>query len=213
MNTRVPTPVNFQQRLRDELTARAAEMTALDRTPVRPRHARRIAVTSLGLAAAVTAVVLGAQAGGSPVAPHAAPVTSPSVGGNPAPALGDVGYTVTIRPDKVVALKIIGTRLSGLQAALRRAGLPAVVLTPSAACPSKVVPVDSSHLEKVMSLDPRNGRIALLDPSAIPHGDTLLIVDESPADALHKSVGSLATMLTRQAPSCFPTSQVDIGEG
>jgi hypothetical protein len=207
----VNTPVNFQQRLGDELTARAATLPTPDPTPVRPRHTRRIAVTSLGLASAVAAAVLSTHAGSAPAAPQAGPTTSPTAG-LPAPVFGDVGYTMTVRPDHIVALKIIGTKLSGLQTALRRAGLPAVVLTPSATCPSKVTPVDSSRLGAVMSLDPKNGRVALLDPSAIPHGDTLLVVDESPAGALHKSVGSLAYMLTRPAPNCFPASQVDIGE-
>ncbi|WP_042384707.1 hypothetical protein [Streptacidiphilus melanogenes] len=213
MNTPLDTPVNFRQRLGDELTARAAALPTPSAAPVRPRHARRIAVTSLGLAAAVTAVVVGAHAGSSPAAPLATPTTSPTAGGSAAPAFGEAGYTVTVRPGHIVALKIIGTRLSGLQTALRRAGLPAVVLTPSAACTTKVTPVDSSRLGAVMSLDPENGRVALLDASAIPPGDTLLVVDESPAAALHKSVGSLAYMLTEHAPNCFPASQVDIGEG
>jgi hypothetical protein len=207
------TPVNFQQRLGDELTARAAALPAPSATAVRSRHTRRITVTSFGLAAAVTAVVLGTHAGSSPAAPQAAPITRPSAGGSPAPAFGDVGYTVTVRPGHIIALKIIGTKLSGLQTALRRAGLPAVVLTPSATCPDKVTPADGSHLGAVMSLDPENGRVALLDPSAIPPGDTLLVVDESPAGTLHKSVGSLAYMLTKHAPNCFPASQIDIGEG
>ncbi|MFJ9708166.1 hypothetical protein [Streptomyces sp. NPDC101234] len=206
------TPVNFQQRLGDELTARATTLPTLDPTPVRPRHTRRIAGTSLGLAAAVTAVVLGTHAGSRPAAPQAMPAT-PSTAGSSAPAFGDVGYTVTVRPGHVVALKIIGTRLTGLQEALRRAGLPAVVLTPSPSCPTKVAPVDSSRIEAVMSLDPKDGRVALLNPAAIPHDDTLLVVDEAPPGARHKSVGSLAVMLTKQAPNCFPTSQVDIGEG
>ncbi|SEL36469.1 hypothetical protein [Streptacidiphilus jiangxiensis] len=213
MNTPMDTPVNFRQRLGDELAARAAARPVLSPTPVRPRHTGRIAVTSLGLAAAVTAVVLGTHTGTAPATPHAAPA-SPSAGNsNSAPALGDVGYTVTVRPGHVVALEITGTKLSGLQAALRRAGLPAVVLSPSATCPAKVTPVDTSHLGQVMSLDPKNGRVALLDPGAVPHGDTLLVVDEAPPGALHRSVGSLAVMLTNPAPACFPSSQVDIGEG
>ncbi|MFC4328757.1 hypothetical protein ACFPC0_13110 [Streptomyces andamanensis] len=204
-------PVNFQQRLGDELAARAAALPPFSPVPVRPRHTRRIALTSVGLAAAVTAVVLGTQAGSGPAAPQAASVAPPTADGGSAPAFANVDYSVTVRPDKVVALKIVGTKLSGLQSALRRAGLPAVVLTPSATCDSKVTPVDSGHLGAAMSLDPENGRVALLDPGAIPHGDTLLIVDEAPGSALHKSVGSMAYMLTRPAPSCFPTSQVDIG--
>lgn len=204
-------PVNFRQRLGDELAVRATALPAPSPAPVRPRHARRIAVTSIGLAAAVTAVVLGTQAGSGPAAPQATPVAPPAADGGSAPALGTVDYTVSVRPDKVVALEIVGTKLSGLQAALRRAGVPAVVLTPSATCRSEVTPVDSGHLGAAMSLDPKNGRVALLDPGAIPHGDTLLIVDEAPGSALHKSVGSMAYLLTRPAPSCFPTSQVDIG--
>ncbi|WP_042424699.1 hypothetical protein [Streptacidiphilus anmyonensis] len=87
------------------------------------------------------------------------------------------------------------------------------MLTPAATCPTKVTPVDGSHLGAVMSLDPKDGRVALLDPAAIPHCDILLVVDEAPPGARHKSVGSLAVMLTKHTPNCFPTSQVDIGEG
>ncbi|MEY9843042.1 hypothetical protein [Streptacidiphilus sp. MAP5-3] len=213
MNTPVDTPVNFQQRLGDELTARAAARPVLSLTPVRQRHTRRIAVTSLGLAAAVTAAVLGTHAVGSPATPQAAPAPSSAGNSNSTPVFSDVGYTVTVRPGHIVALEIIGTKLAGLQAALHRTGLPAVVLSPSATCPTKVTPVDSSHLGQVMSLDPKNGRVALLDPGAVPHGDTLLVVDEAPPGALHKSVGSLAVMLTNPAPTCFPSSQVDIGGG
>jgi hypothetical protein len=212
----VNAPLNFQQRLGDELTARAAALPALTLTPVRtrPRHGRRIAVTSLGLAAAVTAVVLGAHAGGGTAPTQAAPVTSPAAGGPSASALGNVSYTVTVRQDGTVALRLIGSQLSGLQTALRHAGLPAVVLTPSASCHTRVVPGDGNRLGAVMSLDPKNGRVALLTPSAVPHGDTLLVVDESPHDAGHRNtVGSLEYMLVKKAPSCFPAAQVDIGEG
>ncbi|MFC1438573.1 hypothetical protein ABUW04_09920 [Streptacidiphilus sp. N1-10] len=214
MNAPTYAPVNFQQQLGDELTARAAALPAHGPATVRPRHTRRIAATSLGLAAAVTAVVVGTHAAGGPAAPpQAAPATSPAVGSSPTAGLADVGYTVTVRPGDIVALRIIGTQLSGLQVALRRAGLPAVVLSPSASCHTKVTPVDTGSLGAVMSLDPDDGRVALLDPGAIPHGDTLLVVDESPAGAVHGSVGSLAYLLTEQTPTCFPASQVDIGEG
>ncbi|WP_042424697.1 hypothetical protein [Streptacidiphilus anmyonensis] len=120
MNTPTDTPVNFRQRLGDELAARAATLPSLTPAPARPRYTRRIAATSLGLAAAVTAVVLGTHADSRPTAPQALPATSPTAG-SPAPAFGDAGYAVTVRPDHVVTLRIIGTRLTGLQAALRRA--------------------------------------------------------------------------------------------
>lgn len=215
------TPVNFERRLGEELTARAAARPV--GTPVgtpvgmpvrvRSRRTRRIAVTSLGLAAAVTAVVVGTHAGGGHDAPEAVPGVSTPVAGPVTPAVRDAGYTVTVRPDHVVALKIVGTQLSGLQATLRRAGLPAVVMTPAASCVHKVTPVDTGRLTAVMSLDPKDGRVALLDPAAVPHGDSVLVVNESPAGARHASVGSLAVLLTRPAPSCFPASQVDVGEG
>ncbi|MFE2351521.1 hypothetical protein ACFVT9_22390 [Kitasatospora cineracea] len=203
------TPVNFRQRLEDELTARAAAARpVLVPLPVRRRRTGRIAVTSLGLAAAVAAVLLGAQAGSGPATRQEA--VPPAVEGG---ALDEVGYTVTVRPDRLVAVEIIGTELSGLQDALRRAGLPAVVLSPSASCSAKVTPVDTGHLGRAMSLDPENGRVALLDPGAVPAGDTLLVVDEAPPGALRKSVGSLAVMLTNPAPACFPAAQVGVGQG
>ncbi|WP_037601925.1 anti-sigma factor [Streptacidiphilus rugosus] len=212
-------PLNFQQRLGDELTARAAALSAptLVATPIpvrtRPRHGRRVAVTAFGLAAAVTAVVLGAHVGGSPAPGQAAPTAKP-VAGNPTPAVENASFTVTVRKGGTVALQVTGSKLSGLQSALRGAGLNAVVLNPSASCHTRVVSVGGDQLGKVMSLDPKNGRIALLTPGAVPDGETLLVVNENPANGLHKStVGSLAYMLVKHVPSCFPASQVDIGEG
>lgn len=212
-------PLKFQQRLGDELTARAAALPAAARPAparTRPRHSRtrRITATAFGLAAATAAVVLIGHTGSSPAPVHAAPVTAPAKGGVSAPVLGNASYTVTLRKDGTVTVQLTGTKLSGLQAKLRQAGLPAVVLTPSDSCRTRVVSADNDRLEAVMSLDPTNGRIAILHPGAIPHGDTLLVVDETPGNTLHQgTVGSLAYMLTREAPSCFPASQVDIGYG
>jgi hypothetical protein len=210
----VNAPTNFQQRLGAELTARAEAMPASTQVRVRPRQSRRIAVTAFGLAAAVTAVVLGTQAGSSHTPVQAGPTTSSTTGDNGGSGIENASYTVTVREGGTVALLLTGTKLSGLQTALRRAGLPAVVLTPSASCASRVVGVDGHHLDAVMSRDPKNGRIVLLNPHAVPHGDTVVIVDESLHDgAGNGTVGSMDYILTRNVPSCFPTSQVDIGEG
>lgn len=93
-------------------------------------------------------------------------------------------------------------------------GVPALVMTPSASCHTPVA-TDSSQLEPAMSLDPKNGRIAILHPAAIPHGESLLLLSVAPKGELHPStVGSLEISLTKQTPSCFPLSQTNgVGEG
>ncbi|MBO1413095.1 hypothetical protein [Streptomyces sp. FH025] len=212
------TPQHFQQQLGAELTARAANLPAADTTVrVRPRHTRRLVATGFGLAAAVTAVVLVPHTETTPAAPvpQAGPAASPGAGNSPtAVQLSTASYTVTPNKDGTVSFQLTGAEWSGLQNALRSVGVPALVMTPSASCRTSVA-TDSSRLDAVMSLDPHNGRIAILHPAAIPPGESLLLLNTAPKGGLHPStVGSLEISLTKETPSCFPLSQTNvIGEG
>ena len=206
-------PVHFQQQLAEELTARAAALPPAAAVPVRPRHTRRIAVTALGLAAAATAVVLIPHSAGTTDTPQAGTGQSTTqVQGGSAPVLSNAAYTVVPRKDGTVSLQVSGAEVSGLQAALRSLGVPAVVLRASESCHTKVR--TSPGLESVESQDPKNGRVMVIRPSAIPHGDFLVLVQADLKGAQHPDkMGSMDVMLTHGEPTCFPTSQSGIGEG
>ncbi|MEZ0090801.1 hypothetical protein [Streptacidiphilus sp. EB129] len=214
------TPVHFQQQLAEELTARASALppTATATVPLRPRHTRRIAVTALGLAAAATAVVLIPHS-----TPTPAPTTAPQAGAGQStarpqassvPVLSNTSYTVAARKDGTVTIQVMGAKLSGLQAALRSLGVPAVVLQLSASCPA-AVRTDNANLETVQSLDPQNGRLMVIRPSAIPRGDSLVLVQHILKGDLHPdAMGSMDVVLAHGEPTCFPASQTNIiGEG
>ncbi|MBD0691115.1 hypothetical protein [Streptomyces sp. CBMA123] len=213
------TPLHFRQQLGAELAARATDLPATATpVPVRPRHTRRLVVTGLGLAAAVTAVVLAPHTDGSPTAPapQAGPVASgpaasrPAAGDPTSVQLSTASYTVTPHQDGTVSVQLMGAEWSGLQGALRSVGVPALVMRPSASCHTPVA-TDSSRLDAVMSLDPHNGRIAILHPAAVPPGESLLLLDTAPQGAARPAtVGSLDISLTKETPSCFPLSQTNV---
>ncbi|AUG80160.1 hypothetical protein CFP65_5458 [Kitasatospora sp. MMS16-BH015] len=196
------TPVNFRNRLGAELTSRAAQLPPSGSTvQARPRHTRRLVATGFGLAAAITAVAL-AQPHGAAPSVQAAPSAKAQ--------LSTVSYQVTPNANGTVSLQLMGADWSGLQEALRSVGVPALVMTPSADCHTKVA--DSSEgLEKVMELDPKNGRIAILHPSAIPSGEKLLLLNTASKDAPQPAtVSSLDLSLTKQTPACYPLSQTNV---
>ncbi|MCZ4124946.1 hypothetical protein [Streptomyces sp. H39-S7] len=207
------TPVHFKDRLAEELTAHAEALPPTAAVPVRARHTRRIAVTALGLAAAAATVML---------IPHNAPTTTPQAGLDPsaqvqgggAPVLSNAAYTVTLRKDGTVTILVTGAEVSGLQAALRSLGVPAVVLRVSDSCPTKVQ-TDNANLETVSMEDPKNGRLMVIRPSAIPHGDSLVLVQANLKGAQHPNImGSMEVLLAKGEPTCFPASQSNvIGEG
>ncbi|MER7846368.1 hypothetical protein ABTZ03_20710 [Kitasatospora sp. NPDC096077] len=218
------TPLNFQQQLGAELTARAADLATAERptpgtpVPFRPRPTRRLLTTGLGLAATVTAAVTVAvlvpQADTSPSAqaPQAVPTATRSAAGDaPTPVrLSTASYTVTPNQDGTVSVQLTGAEWSGLQEALRSVGVPALVMKPSASCHTPVT-TDSSRLDAVMSLDPRNGRIAILHPAAVPPGERLLVLNTAPEGALHPgTVSALDISLTKETPTCFPLSQTNV---
>ncbi|GAA2142717.1 hypothetical protein GCM10009760_28170 [Kitasatospora kazusensis] len=203
------TPLHFQQQLGADLAARAADLPAAG-TPVRirPRHTRRLVATGFGLAAAVTAVALIPHAGTAPAPQNGPAVAQAGGGGSAAVQLSTVSYTVTPNKDGTVSFQLMGADWSGLQSALRSVGVPALVMTPSADCHAKVA--DSSKgLESVMQLDPTNGRIAILHPAAIPHGESLLLLDTAPKGA-SETVANLEVSLTKETPGCYPLSQTNV---
>jgi len=193
-------PVHFRQQLAEELTARAAALPSTAAAPARrPLRTRRITVTALGLAAAVTGVVL---------IPRAAETTAPQ-----APVLSNASYTVTPREDGTVTVLVTGAKVSGLQTALRSLGVPAVVLRASESCSTRVR-TDNANLETVLSEDPKNGRLMVIRPSAIPRGDSLVLVQPALKGVLHPDrMHSMEVMLTPGEPHCFPASQSGIGVG
>ncbi|NEA54387.1 hypothetical protein G3I60_09525 [Streptomyces sp. SID13666] len=207
------TPVHFQQQLAEELTARAAALPPVAAVPVRPRHTRRIAVTALGLAAAATAVMLIPHSAGTTDTPQAGTGQSTTQVPGGAPVLSNAAYTVVPRKDGTVSIQVTGAEVSGLQAALRSLGVPAVVLRASESCHAKVR-TDNANLETVSSQDPKNGRVMVIRPSAIPHGDSLVLVQPSLKGVLHPDkMYSMEVMLSPGEPSCFPASQSSIGVG
>jgi hypothetical protein len=206
-------PTHFKQRLAEELTAHAAALPPAPAVPVRARHTRRIAVTALGLAAAATAVMLIPHDARTSATPQAG--TDPStVRAGGTPVLSNASYTVTPRKDGTVSVLVTGAEVSGLQAALRSLGVPAVVLRVSDSCPAKVR-TDNADLEKVSTQDPTNGRLMVIRPSAIPHGDSLVLAQANLKGNLHPDImGSMEVLLARGEPTCFPVSQSNvIGEG
>ncbi|MFC1433270.1 hypothetical protein ACEZDB_21735 [Streptacidiphilus sp. N1-3] len=210
------TPVHFRQQLAEELTARAEALSPPATVTRRPRHTRRIAVTALGLAAAVTAVVLIPHAGRTTAAPPQAGAGQATAGAHTgsAPVLSNASYTVAPRKDGTVTIQVTGAKLSGLQGALRSLGVPAVVLKLADSCPAKVS-TDDAHLDAVQSFDPKNGRLMVIRPSAIPRGDSLVLVQHVLKGDLHPStMGSMEVLLAHGEPTCFPASQANIiGEG
>ncbi|MBP5942487.1 hypothetical protein [Streptomyces acidiscabies] len=207
-------PVHFQQQLAEELTARAAALQPTAAVPLRPRHTRRIAVTALGLAAAVTAVVLIPRAADTTATPQAEKGRSVTrVPDGSAPVLSNASYTVAPRKDGTVTVLVTGAEVSGLQAALRSLGVPAVVLRASESCSARVR-TDNANLETVSSQDPKNGRLMVIRPSAIPRGDSLVLVQPALKGALHPDkMYSMEVMLAPGEPSCFPASQSSVGVG
>ncbi|MEU8923139.1 hypothetical protein AB0D10_19695 [Kitasatospora sp. NPDC048545] len=211
------TPLHFQQQLGAELAARAADLPAAGApVRVRPRHTRKLVTTGLGLAAAVTAVVLvphGGATGGAPASQPGVTASQAADGGSTAVRLTTASYTVAPNTDGTVSFQLIGADWSGLQEALRSVGVPALVMTASADCHTRVT-TDGSRLESVTSMDPKNGRITILHPAAIPPGEKLLLVNTAPEGALHPgTVGNVDISLTKETPGCFPLSQSGIGVG
>jgi hypothetical protein len=213
----VNAPTHFKQRLADELTAHAATLDA----PTGHRTLLRLRPVALtvGVAAAAAAVAVALPlTSGSHGARQAGPASRTTAASAPATAgtstgtgtgTGDLDivnadYTVRSAPGGLVSVQLFDTKgASGLQAALDKAGIPAKVLVPSAACHStgrahreprgsllKVAPPSGFH---------RNG-VRDFKPGAIVPGDHLLLM----ANTDKGPVTSLAITLVRDLPRCIP---------
>lgn len=119
-------------------------------------------------------------------------------------------FSVKSAPGGTVAVTLNNPKgMSGLETALRQAGIPAAVLEFSASCHTKVDTDDSVDIEKVFPQS-TNGRVALIRPSAIPAGDSVLFGE------MMTPVGGLAPSLmsvVRQFPGCLPASDNPVGAG
>ncbi|MFF1399191.1 hypothetical protein ACFVZD_36030 [Streptomyces sp. NPDC058287] len=219
-------PLHFKEQLADELSIRAASLpvSADNCSPTRRRSPRRQVAFTAGATAALAVVVIALPLlSGTHHTPQAAPAprttlstgpgtsTPPTPHGTPGTGLDIVNadYSLKSEPDGKVAVQLFKRKgVPGLQAALRKAGVPAAVMTPSASCHATF---HSDHsrlrsLDKILPQDDvkRNSRgiYHVINPAAIPEGDHLLfIVTFAPGD-----VQMVEATLTRQVPDCLPAA-------
>lgn len=211
-------PVHFKQQLADELSAHAASLSAPTghRALLRLPTPRRWVPVTVGLAAAAAAVAVAVPlVSGSPGAqqaaqtPHGAAGTGPGASAAPAsPGVGlhivNADYAVQSRPGGTVSVQLFDSKgISGLQAALDKAGIPAKVMVPSASCRT-TGHTDSKPHGSLLKVMPQSGfhsnGVHDIKPSAIRPGDHLLFI----AEIGGSSSGVLATRLVHQVPSCIP---------
>ncbi|MFJ7586663.1 hypothetical protein ACIQZO_04530 [Streptomyces sp. NPDC097617] len=209
-------PLHFKQQLADELHARATALAAPTGHRVRTRAPRRRLTFALGAvaatAAAVALAVSTAPAGGTHD-PRAAP--APHGSGSGTIDIVNADYVVKSIPDGTIAVEVMSPQgIPGLQAALRRAGIPAAVMGMSASCGATIRYDESADLMGVFPQDRGDsgidGHYSLIRPSAVPSGSHLLFVATT---GPHGQVGALRMSVVREVPSCFPESKNDIGEG
>ncbi|MEU9098399.1 hypothetical protein [Streptomyces sp. NPDC048361] len=215
------TPVHFKQQLADELNARATALVPQSGLRARTRVPRGRFTLALGAVAAAVAVAVAVPLLGG--THHGAQDGQTATGTSAAPSLQVKGgldivtadYAVKSVPDGTIAVKVMNPKgIPGLQAALRKAGIPATVMTFSASCHTKVQydgSVDS------MQVFPReaggsglDGRYSLIKPSAVPAGDHLLFV---PTVGSQGQIGTLQMSVVREVPSCVPEADNGIGAG
>ena len=215
-------PLHFKQQLVDELNAHATSLSAPagHRALVRlgaPR--RRMAFTVGAVAAAAAVAVAVPLVSGSHSTQQAAPVphstasTGPVTSAAPTPQstagtsglnIVNADFAVQSKPGGTVAVQLFSPKgVPGLQAALEKAGIPAVVMTPSAKCHA-TIQEDRSGRSTVMKVLPPSGVRSgpggiyhLIKPSAIPAGDHLLFVAR-----FGGPIQGLGVTLVRQVPSC-----------
>ncbi|MFF3173947.1 hypothetical protein ACFVQ0_15100 [Streptomyces sp. NPDC057900] len=214
-------PLHFKEELARELADHAATLPAATgrRVPVR-HHAplRRVAFTA-GLAAVGAAVVVALPLLSGPHdATQATPAPPASATkGSPTPRTGEgarlditnADYAVKSGPGGTVSVQLFRRKgAPGLQATLRKAGVPAAVMTPSASCHATF---HSDHanlkaLDKVLPNDKvkRNSRgiYHVINPAAIPEGDHLVFIVTSSGPDLQM----VEATLSRQLPTCLPAA-------
>ncbi|MFJ4913066.1 hypothetical protein [Streptomyces sp. NPDC088726] len=221
-------PLHFKEELARELAGHAATLPAPTGrpAPVRaPSPLRRVAFTA-GLAAVAAGVVAALPLLSGPhdttqaaPAPQATATTqgSGSATASPTPHTGAVArldianadYAVKSGPGGTVSVQLFRRKgAPGLQSTLRKAGVPAAVMTPSASCHATF---HSDHanlkaLDKILPQDEvkRNSRgiYHVIDPAAIPEGDHLVFVVTSSGPDLQM----VEVTLSRQVPPCLPAA-------
>ncbi|MFJ3592099.1 hypothetical protein ACIQUY_15655 [Streptomyces sp. NPDC090231] len=220
-------PLHFKEELARELAEHAATLPSptTRRAPVRLHSPlRRVAFTA-GLAAACAAVVaalplLSGPHDATQAAPASqAPATQGSGSGtaSPTPRTGEgarldianADYAVKSGPGGTVSVQLFRRKgAPALQATLRKAGVPAAVMTPSASCHATF---HSDHanlkaLEKVLPNDEvkRNSRgiYHVIHPASIPEGDHLVFIVTSSGPDLQM----VEATLSRQVPTCLPAA-------
>ena len=174
---------------------------------------RRLTFTLGAVAAAVAVAVAVPLAGGSHAKQAAAgPSAAPAGNGTASSSLNIVttDYSVKSSPDGTVAVALVHPQgMAALDAALRKAGVPAAVMEFSASCHAKVDYDNSIDPQKVFPQS-ANGRVALIQPSAIPKGEFVLIGEMmTPVGGLVPS----SLSVVHQVPSCLPASDNGIGGG
>ncbi|NED91125.1 hypothetical protein G3I76_64960 [Streptomyces sp. SID11233] len=219
-------PLHFKEELARELAGHAATLPAAGRrAPVRLHSPlRRVAFTA-GLAAVGAAVVAALPLLSGPHdATQAAPAPqasatqqsgsgiaspTPHTGGGARLDIANADYAVKSGPGGTVSVQLFHRKgAPGLQATLRKAGVPAAVMTPSASCHATF---HSDHpnlkaLDKVLPNDEvkRNSRgiYHVINPAAIPEGDHLVFIVTSSGPDLQM----VEATLSRQVPTCLPAA-------
>ncbi|MEU8891457.1 hypothetical protein [Streptomyces sp. NPDC048442] len=212
------TPLHFKQQLADELHVRATALSASGGHRTRVRALRPRLTLTLGAvaaaAAAAIAVPVGLSGTSAAPAPHRTDsgTGSGTVSGSGSESIDivTVDYTVKSVPNGTIAVQLMSLKgVPGLQAALRKAGVPAVVMGYSASCHTKVDRDNRVDSEKVFP-EGANGRDTLIRLSAVPKGEHLLF---TPTMTPKGTVGGLSMSVVRQVPSCVPESENGIGSG
>lgn len=210
-------PAHFKQQLADELNAHATALSAPTghRTLVRLRAPyRRIALTA-GLAAAAAAAVAvalplaSASHGAQQAAPARPGVARTTPGAQDSPNTGGLNivnadYSLRSKPGGLVSVHLMDVKgVAGLQAALKKAGVPAAVMVPTASC-HPGGPGSSSPHGSLLKVAPQSGfhsdGTRDIDPGAIVPGDHLLFVPNSKSGP----VSLLTVRLVRRLPACIP---------
>lgn len=184
-----------------------------DRRP-RTRTPRGRLGLALGAVAAAVAVAVALPLAGGSHGTQAAAVSSNASASQGTAATGldisEAGYTVQAAPGGTVSVKLMNVKgIPGLQAALRKAGIPAAVMKFSASCHTKVQYDNKVDIQKVFPQS-TDGRETLIRLSAVPKGEHLLFVATTAADG---KVAQLSSSVVRQIPGCVPQSDNGVGVG
>ena len=202
-------PLHFKQQLADELHARATTLAAPTGARAKVRAPRRRLTFTLGavVAAAAAVAVAVPLAGGTPGKQASA---NASTWNGSSLDIVTTDYSVKSTSDGTVAVTLVHPQgMAALDAALHKAGIPAAVMEFSTSCHAKVDYDNNIDPQKVFPQS-ANGRVALIQPSAIPKGEFVLIGEMmTPVGGLVPS----SLSVVHQVPTCLSASYNDIGGG